>query len=220
MNARHANLTPAELKAIQEHKRRLSQERGTEVTIEEAIEDFLQRFAEDWRREKIRLDNEEQRKEIERYKWLRSEKEGRDIGRTVAAQEWCEQFAYIWRAERESLERNGFQRLSIVVKTAHGLHMRPGSTVAQLAERFDCDLYVHKDGMPYWNFLLEGRPFVNVKSILTLLQLGIKQGDTLEFIATGPHANEALIALAQLLTVAQFETAVSASSQPAGQTAH
>ncbi|MCX7887789.1 MAG: HPr family phosphocarrier protein [Verrucomicrobiae bacterium] len=201
MDPSQINLTPAELKAVQEHRQRLCQQRGTEVSIEEAIRDFLQRFAEDWRREKMRLDNEEQRKEIERYKWLRSEKEGHDIGRAVAAREWCEKFAHIWRAERESLERNGFQRLSIVVKTEHGLHMRPNSAVAQLAGRFNCELYVHKDGMPYWAFLLEGRPFVNVKSILTLLTMGIKKGDTLEFIASGPQANEALIALAQLLTV-------------------
>jgi len=200
MDARYVNLTPAELKAIQEHKRRLSQERGAEVGIEEAIEDFLQRFAEDWRREKLRRDNEQQREEIERYKWIRSEKEGHDIGRAVAAREWCEKFAHIWRAERESLERNGFQRLSIVVKTEHGLHMRPWSSVAQLAARFDCDLYVHKDGMPYWNFLLEGRPFLNVKSVLSFLSTGIALGDTVEFIATGPHATEALVALAELLT--------------------
>jgi phosphotransferase system HPr (HPr) family protein len=194
------NLTPAELKAIQDHKYYLSQQRGVEVTIEEAIEDFLNRFAADWRREKMRRDNLDQRHEIERHQWFRSEKAGRDIGRATAASEWCDGFAHIWRAERESLERNGFQRLSVTVKTAHGVHMRPWSAVAQLAGQYDCELYVHKDGMPYWNFLLEGRPFVNVKSVLSFLSMGIALGDAVEFIATGPHANEALIALAQLLT--------------------
>lgn len=203
MDMKHTNLTPAELQAIQEHKKHLSRERGREVSIEEAIEDFLKRFAEDWRQEKLRRDNMDQRKEIERHLWLRSEKEGHDIGRSVAAGEWCEQFAHIWRAERESLERNGFQRLSIVVKTQHGLHMRPWSTIAQLASRYDCDLYLHKDGMPFWNFLLEGRPFVNVKSVLSFLSMGITMGDAVEFIATGPHASEAVIALAQLLTNAE-----------------
>jgi phosphotransferase system HPr (HPr) family protein len=200
MNMTHTNLTPAELRAIQEHKLHLYRERGTEVTIEEAIEDFLTRFAEGWRREKLRRDNLDQRHEIERHQWLRSEREGRDIGRAVAANEWCEQFAHIWRAERESLERNGFQRLSVVVRTEHGVHMRPWSTIAQLAGRFDCDLYLHKDGMPYWNFLLEGRPFINVKSVLSFLSMGIVMGDAVEFIATGPHASEALIASAKLLT--------------------
>jgi phosphotransferase system HPr (HPr) family protein len=212
MNTKHTNLTPAELRAIQEHKLQLSRERGAEVTIEEATEDFLNRFAEVWRREKLRRDNMDQRQEIERHLWLRSEKEGHDIGRAVAASEWCEQFAHIWRAERESLERNGFQHLSIVVKTSRGLHMRPWSTIAQLANRFDCDLYIHKDGMPYWNFLLEGRPFVNVKSVLSFLSMGIVMGDAVEFIAGGLHASEALIALAQLLTSSETKSGIASES--------
>ena len=200
MEKRHTNLTPAELKAIQDHKYYLSQQRGVEVTIEEAIEDFLQRFAADWRREKLRRDNLDQRREIERHKWLRSEREGRDIGSAVAAGEWCEQFAHVWRAERESLERYGFQRISLVVRSPQGLHLRPWSAVAQLANCFDCELFVHKDGMPYWSFLLEGKPFINVKSVLGCLSMGVVMGDRVEFLAAGKHAHEALIALARLLT--------------------
>ena len=47
------DLTPSELKAIEDHKYFLSQERGAEVSIEEAIGDFLRRYAESWRREKV-----------------------------------------------------------------------------------------------------------------------------------------------------------------------
>ena len=200
MDNKRYNLTPMELRAIQDHKYYLSQQRGKEVTIEEAIEDFLKRFAHDWRQEKFLRDNFDQRQEIDRHKWLRSEREGRDIGSAVAASEWCERFAQAWRTERESLERNGFRRRSMVVRTPHGLHMRPWSAVAQLAVRFGCELYVHKEGMPYWNFMLEGKPFVNVKSVLGLLSMGVALGDRVEFIAAGVHAREALLALAQLLT--------------------
>lgn len=194
------NLTATELKAIEEHKYYLSQRRGTEVTIEEAIADFVQNFAEDWRNEKLRRDNLEQRQEIEKHKYLRSMEEGRDIGKHSAAEEWCQKYAHIWRAESESLERNGFKRVLVTIQNKDGLHLRPVSAVAGLAAKFDCDIYVHRESMPYYNFLLEGRPYMNVRSILGFLSLGAALGDTLEFIATGSQAEQALQALAELLT--------------------
>jgi phosphotransferase system HPr (HPr) family protein len=202
MDIRDINLTPAELKAIEEHKYFLSQKRGAEVSIEEAIRDFLEHFAEDWRREKIRRDNLDQRQEIERHKYLRSEKEGRDIGRAVAAEEWCQKYAHIWRVERESLERNGFVRITVVARNPHELHLRPMSAVGKLATQYDCDVYVHREGggMPLYNFLLQGKPFMNVKSIIGFLSLGVALGDTLEFIATGAQATHALEAIARLMS--------------------
>jgi phosphotransferase system HPr (HPr) family protein len=200
MKGQATNLTAAELKAIEEHKYYLSLQRGTEVSIEEAIDDFVQHVAEDWRREKVRRDNLEQRDEIEKHKYLRSLAEGRDIGRSSAAEEWCQKYAHIWRTERESLERNGFQRILVTVHNEEGLHLRPVSAVAGLAAQFDCDIYVYKEGMTYYNFLLEGRPYMNVRSILGLLSVGTALGDTLEFIATGSQAALALEALANLLT--------------------
>ncbi|HUJ09986.1 MAG TPA: HPr family phosphocarrier protein [Verrucomicrobiae bacterium] len=194
------NLTAAELKAIEEHKYYLSQKRGVEVTIEEAIADFIQNIAEAWRKEKLRRDNLEQRQEIERHKYLRSMQEGRDIGKSSAAEEWCQKYAHIWRAERESLERNGFKTLLVTVQNEEGLHLRPVSSVAELASKFDCDIYVHRQGMTYYNFLLEGCPYMNVRSILGLLSLGTALGDKLEFIATGSQAEQALQALKELLT--------------------
>jgi phosphotransferase system HPr (HPr) family protein len=199
MGGPEANLTAAELKAIEEHKYYLSQRRGAEVTIEEAIADFVRHFADDWRQEKLRRDNLEQREEIEKHKYFRSQEEGRDIGKSSAAEEWCEKYAHIWRAERESLERNGFKRLWVTVETEEGLHLRPVSAVAALAAQFDCDIYVHKDGMVYYNFLLEGRPYMNVRSILGFLSLGTARGDKLEFIATGAQAKQALEALGELM---------------------
>jgi phosphocarrier protein HPr len=199
MDSPSINLTAAELHAIQEHKYFLSQNRGVEVTIDEAIADFIEHIAADWRREKLRRDNLDQREEIERHKYLRSQEERRDIGRQSAAEEWCQKYAHIWRAERESLERNGFQTLRITVRNPGGLHLRPISTVATLASKYDTDIYVHKPGMIYYNLLLEGRPYMNVRSILGLLSVGVALGDTLEFIATGAQAREALAALAEFL---------------------
>ena len=194
------NLTPAELQAIEGHKYFLSQQRGCEVSIDEAIEDFTTHFAADWAVEKLRRDNLDQRGEIERHKYLRSVAEGRDIGRTVAATEWCQQYAHIWRAERESLQRNGFVRLAVVIRNPHELHLTPISGIGRLATQYDCDIYVHKDGMPYYNFLLEGQAYMNVKSIIGFLSMGVALGDTLDFIATGAQATHALEAIGRLLT--------------------
>ena len=193
------NLTPSELLAIEEHKYFLSRERGTEVAIEDAIADFLRRFAEEWRRQKARRDILDQRSEIEKHRYLRSQELGRDVGSSAAALEWCEKYAGIWRAERESLERNGFRRRSMAVVNPRCLHLRPWSAIAMTVRAFDCDVYVHRDGMPYWNFTLERRPFMNVKSVVNLLSMGIALGDTLEFLAMGAQAEPALDALVELL---------------------
>jgi phosphotransferase system HPr-like phosphotransfer protein len=200
MGASDFELTPAELKAVEEHKYFLSQQRGHEVTIEEATADFLARFAQDWRREKLRNDNMEQSSEIEKHRYFRSMEEGRDIGRASAAAEWCEKYAHIWRAERESLERNGFERATVDMLDACGRPMRFWSSLAALTVRFDCSLYVHKEGMAYWNFIMAGRPYMNAKSVVGLLSLDIAAGDQLEFIATGSHATQALQAVAKLMT--------------------
>jgi len=195
----HVNLTPAELLAIEQHKYYLSQRRGAEVSIGEAIDDFLEHFAEDWLRYKFRVDNLEQCSEIDRHKYYRSIEEGRDVGGDTAAAEWCEKFAAVWREERESLERQGFRRLRFVVRDPRGLDVRPWSSLAQLASDKDCDLYVHRTGMAYWNFLLDGRPYLNVKSLLNVLGPDIAQYDAIEFIVHGASADEMLAALEDFL---------------------
>jgi phosphotransferase system HPr-like phosphotransfer protein len=202
MSSQHINLTPAELRAVEEHKYFLSQQRGREVTIEEATADFLARFAQAWRQEKLFRDNREQHSEIEKHKYFRSMEEGRDIGRAAAAVEWCEKYAHIWRIERESLERNGFERMILVAQTSRRRPMQFWSSLAEVTPRYDCSLYVHKDGMTYWNFIMAGRPYMNAKSTVGLLSLEIAAGDQLEFIATGASATQALQAVAKLMTAA------------------
>ena len=189
-------LTPAELRAIEEHKYFMSREQGREVPIEDAIADFLRRYEADWKREKMRGDTYAQIAEIERHKYLRSQAEGRDIGRAAAAAEWCARYAHIWREERESLERNGFVAREVVVADPSGIHMRPTSELADIARRHDADVYVHKPGMEYWNFRLNGRPYMNVRSVLGMLSLNIRYQDRLSLIATGREATAALDAIA------------------------
>ena len=189
------HLTPAELKAIAEHRLRLALDWGREVNVEEAIEDFLANYKKRWLEEKQLRDNQEQLQEIERYKWFRSEEEHQDIGIDRAALEWSAKYAAIWREERESLEKNGFMRMPVTVANPRGLHVRPSSHLAQMLQRYECDVYVSKPGMPYFNFLLQGKPYMNVRSILGFLSLGIVCRDELEFLASGTDAAAALKAI-------------------------
>ena len=192
MNVKDINLTPAELQAILDHKRTMSVAHGVEVSLEEAIEHFVEHYELDWMREKQRRDLAEQRHEIEKHKYLRSEKEGHDIGKARAAEEWCAKYAPIWRAEHESLERNGFLKISVVIQSAQGLPMQPASTLANLAQQYNCEVYLHRAGMDYFNFILQGKKYLNVKSVLCLLTVKAEKGELLEFIATGAQAKAAL----------------------------
>ena len=190
-----SDLTPAELAAIIQHMEVMSMKQGRMVSLAEAIEDFLANWRKVWEREKLLADLAEQKKEIEKHRWIESEKAGRDIGEDAAIKDWKEKHAGDWRAERESLRRNGFVAGKAVVGIRQGLHMRPTSRLADIASKFDCQIYVHRAGQKVSNFSLEGKPYLNVRSLMGLLTLGAVCGDELEFIATGPQAREALAAV-------------------------
>ena len=200
MNIKEINLTPAELSVILEHKRIMAEKQDQAITIEQAIEHFILHFRTDWLKEKQHRDTLAQREEIEKHKYCRSQDEGRDIGKAAAAEEWCAKYAHIWRSECESLERNGFIKADVVIQSEHGLHIQPASTLAALVAKFDCEVYMCRDSMNYYNFILQGKKYLNVKSILGLLTMAAKKGDALEFIATGPEACQALDAIVHMIT--------------------
>lgn len=188
------DLTPAELKAIEEHKWFMSLAAGKPVSIDEAIADFGVKYRADWLREKTRHDNLAQLSEIERASVRLGDK---------AAEKGLQELAGIWRKERESLEHNGFLRRTLRIENEHGLHVRPSGTLVGIAKEFDCDIYVHKAGMDHYNFLLHGKPFLNVRSVLVavldLVELCAAQGDELEFIAYGRQAADALDRIEQVI---------------------
>jgi phosphotransferase system HPr (HPr) family protein len=188
------DLNPAELKAIEDHKYFMSKEQKREVTIEEAIADFLKNYQDNWESRRTKEDNLEQADEIKKHKYLKSQEKGYDVG-DEAVEEWRQKYAPIWRAERESLEKNGFQSVKVVIQNKKGLHVRPCGTLVTIAKKFDCDLYVHKAGMEIYNFKINGKPYMNVRSVLAslnLLTLCAAMHDEIEFMAYGRHAGEAL----------------------------
>ncbi len=208
MNVKEINLTPAELKAVLEHRRAMAAQQGRNISLEQAIEHFVLHVRADWLKQKLHRDTQAQREEIEKHKYFRSKDEGRDIGKAAAAEEWCEKYAHIWRMECESLERNGFLQVAVVICSRRGLHIKPASTLAVLVSRYNCEVYLNREKMDYYNFILQGKKYQNVKSILGLLCVAARQGDALEFIATGPEAKPALDAIVSLINKAADQSSV------------
>ncbi len=75
----------------------------------------------------------------------------------------------------------------VVVSNAHGLHLRPASLIVKLASQFQSKVELVKD-----------HERVDGKSILDIATLGAAPGTRLIIEVTGPDAESALEALAQL----------------------
>ncbi|MDR1702821.1 MAG: HPr family phosphocarrier protein [Sporomusaceae bacterium] len=71
---------------------------------------------------------------------------------------------------------------------AKDLHARPAAVFAQKAGEFPCLIFLLKDGKK-----------INAKSIISILSLSAKQGDTITLAATGEQEAAAIEALSALL---------------------
>lgn len=82
--------------------------------------------------------------------------------------------------------------LALVLKITNpvGLHARPAALFVQKAGEFKADIRVRN--------LTRGTPFVDAKSILGVMGIGVAQGHEIEITATGDDAAEALAALQAL----------------------
>jgi phosphocarrier protein HPr len=76
---------------------------------------------------------------------------------------------------------------AVVVANAQGLHARPASLIMKLANQFESKIELIKDNQS-----------VDGKSIIEILTLGAAPGTNLIIEATGPDAEAALDALAEL----------------------
>lgn len=89
-------LSKAEQYQVTRHQHRLAEERGCDVSWEDARESWLEHLAPEWRQQRMSHMLDMQREEIARYRWIRSEEEHRDMGRQ-AAMEWVQKYAKEWR---------------------------------------------------------------------------------------------------------------------------
>lgn len=76
---------------------------------------------------------------------------------------------------------------AVTVNLENGLHLRPQSQIARLAQQFDCDV----------NIRMNDRT-VDAKSMFDLMTLKATQGTTLYLEATGANAAEAIRQLTEL----------------------
>jgi len=74
------------------------------------------------------------------------------------------------------------------IKNRLGLHARAAAQFVQVANQFEADVQVSKDGED-----------VNGKSILALMMLAAGIGSVIDVTVCGPQAAEALLAIEQLI---------------------
>jgi len=82
----------------------------------------------------------------------------------------------------------------LVVVNRLGIHARPAAMFVRVANRFQSEITLEKDGER-----------INGKSIMGLMMLAAGPGSRLRLEATGDDAGEALQALEELITVRKFD---------------
>lgn len=76
------------------------------------------------------------------------------------------------------------EKLKITVKASAGLHARPAHMFCEAANKYQSDLQVRN--------VTSDSEFVNAKSILSVLTLGVSQGNEIEVTADGEDEEQAI----------------------------
>lgn len=82
--------------------------------------------------------------------------------------------------------------IELLVNHSVGLHARPAAEFVKTANKYPCEIKIR-------NVTTDGK-FVNAKSILSVLTLGVNQGHKIFVEAEGEQADEALKALDELVS--------------------
>ena len=78
---------------------------------------------------------------------------------------------------------------TVQIANRNGLHARPAAEIVKLAAKFKSDITIVKDDLD-----------VNGKSIMGVMMLAAEHGSSITFRAEGPDADQALDALAALVS--------------------
>ncbi len=79
-------------------------------------------------------------------------------------------------------------RRTVVIVNERGLHARASAKFVKTAAQFDANVTVSRDGAT-----------VEAQSIMGLMMLAAGQGSSVDLVAEGPEAHQALEALASLI---------------------
>lgn len=91
-------------------------------------------------------------------------------------------------SQKKSGGENDTQSRDMVVRNQHGLHARPAAMLVKATQRFRSEIWIEKDGER-----------VNGKSIMGIMMLAAGNGSTLNVIAEGPDASDALDEIQKLV---------------------
>lgn len=80
-------------------------------------------------------------------------------------------------------------KFTATIKDPVGLHARPASITVAAASKFESDITIHGKGKSG-----------NLKSIMNVMALGIKQGDSVSIEAKGADADKAIEAIKEAMT--------------------
>lgn len=82
----------------------------------------------------------------------------------------------------------------VIVRLKTGLHARPAALFVQEANKFSSEIFVEKDEKK-----------VNAKSIMGIMSLAISSGTEVNISAEGSDAEQAVIALTELVSKEELE---------------
>ncbi|MCT4564607.1 MAG: HPr family phosphocarrier protein [Maledivibacter sp.] len=77
---------------------------------------------------------------------------------------------------------------TVKILNESGLHARPAAVFVKTASKFKSEITIESKGVE-----------LNAKSIMNILSMGAKQGDTIRIITDGPDEKEALEELVGLI---------------------
>jgi phosphocarrier protein len=89
---------------------------------------------------------------------------------------------------RKSSEKDDMVTKELIVINKLGIHARPAAMFVKVANRFDCDIFVEKDGEQ-----------VNGKSIMGLMMLAAGPSSRIVIQAQGTDAEQAVLEIEALL---------------------
>lgn len=108
---------------------------------------------------------------------------------TSSAEQLVEMFTN--HLEQSATEVDSANIASFKINNAHGLHARPSAMLVAAVKQFDSKITVI-------NVNGEGKS-VDAKSLMKVIGLGVRHGDTLQFTADGDDAKQALVGIGEAI---------------------
>lgn len=87
---------------------------------------------------------------------------------------------------------NTSNEIILTLDNEQGLHARPADLFVRRANEFNADIVV-------FNQTRDGSKKANAKSILGILSIGVRKGDTIRIVATGQDSEIAISQLGRLV---------------------